>query len=94
MHRLPRVTLRDTMTFMSPISLQEIERDPRAFVHRIEAGEPLMIVRGDIAIAEIQPVSSAGKLPRPFGLAAGEFTVPDGFDLPLPDEVVRLFEGA
>jgi antitoxin (DNA-binding transcriptional repressor) of toxin-antitoxin stability system len=79
---------------MTPISIQEIERDPLAFVHRIKAGEPLLIVRGDIAIAEIQPLSPAGHPPRPFGLAAGEFTVPDDFDQPLPDEMVKLFEGA
>ena len=29
---------------------------------------------------------------RPFGLAAGEFAVPDDFDAPLSEEVLRLFE--
>ena len=33
----------------------------------------------------------AGK--RPSGLCAGQFTVPDDFDDPLPDEVLRDFEG-
>lgn len=28
---------------------------------------------------------------RPFGLAAGEFVVPDDFDDPLPDEVLEEF---
>ncbi|WP_254568916.1 hypothetical protein [Oscillatoria sp. HE19RPO] len=31
-----------------------------------------------------------GKL-RPFGLCAGEFTVPDDFNEPLPDAVIDLF---
>lgn len=78
---------------MTQISIQEIERDPLAFVHRIEAGEPLLVIRGGMAIAEIQPVSQTANLPRPFGLAAGEFTVPEDFDQPLPDEIVNLFEG-
>lgn len=30
---------------------------------------------------------------RPFGLAFGEFTVPNDFDDPLPDEIAELFEG-
>ena len=30
---------------------------------------------------------------RPFGLCAGEFTVPDDFDGPLPEQVLREFEG-
>lgn len=30
---------------------------------------------------------------RPFGLCAGEFIVPDDFDNPLPEEILRDFEG-
>lgn len=30
---------------------------------------------------------------RPFGLCAGEFTVPDDFNDLLPDEILSLFEG-
>ena len=29
---------------------------------------------------------------RPFGLCKGEFTVPDDFNEPLPDEILDLFE--
>ncbi len=28
---------------------------------------------------------------RPFGLSAGEFTVPDNFDAPLPEETFQSF---
>jgi hypothetical protein len=31
--------------------------------------------------------------PRPFGLAKGEFVVPEDFNDPLPEEVLRDFEG-
>ncbi len=31
--------------------------------------------------------------PRPFGLAKGEFVVPDDFNAPLPEEALRDFEG-
>ncbi len=30
---------------------------------------------------------------RPFGLCAGEFVVPDDFDDPLPEDILRDFEG-
>jgi hypothetical protein len=30
---------------------------------------------------------------RPYGLAAGEFTVPDDFDEPLPDDILADFYG-
>ena len=32
--------------------------------------------------------------PRPFGLAKGQFVVPADFNAPLPEEVLRQFEGA
>lgn len=31
--------------------------------------------------------------PRPIGLARGQFTVPDDFNAPLPEDVIRTFEG-
>ncbi len=42
--------------------------------------------------AELRPISSSKQL-RPFGLCAGEFTVPDDFDAPLPEEILSAFEG-
>ncbi len=44
-------------------------------------------------VAEIRPVFSNPKKPRPFGLCAGEFTVPDDFDAPLPENIIQEFEG-
>ena len=35
---------------------------------------------------------SVGEL-RPFGLCAGDFVVPDDFDEPLPDDLLKMFEG-
>jgi hypothetical protein len=31
--------------------------------------------------------------PRPIGLAQGQFTVPDDFNAPLPEDVLQAFEG-
>ena len=31
--------------------------------------------------------------PRPFGLCKGEFLVPDDFDAPLPEYIIKEFEG-
>jgi hypothetical protein len=44
-------------------------------------------------IAELRPIASTSKELRPFGLCAGEFTVPDDFDAPLPEEILSAFEG-
>jgi antitoxin (DNA-binding transcriptional repressor) of toxin-antitoxin stability system len=77
---------------MSTISVQEIQRDPLAFLHRVEAGEAFLVVRGDQPVAEVKPLTAAADQPRPFGLCAGQFTVPADFDRPLPDDILKEFE--
>jgi antitoxin (DNA-binding transcriptional repressor) of toxin-antitoxin stability system len=81
------------MANMTVISASEIERDPAGCLRRVEGGETLVVMRENRAVAEIKPVASQPQGPRPFGLAAGEFVIPDDFDAPLPDEVLDLFEG-
>lgn len=49
----------------------------------VKVGQPL---------AELRPISKNKQL-RPFGLCAGEFTVPDDFDAPLPEDLLGAFEG-
>lgn len=81
---------------MIRISLDDIQRDLLGYLHRVEAGETLLIVQADKPVAEIKPVShdaSAQQL-RPIGLAAGEFSVPDDFDAPLPDDLLASFESS
>lgn len=78
---------------MSTITLQDLAHDPATLLDRVEAGERLVVTRGGRPVAELRPVTPARLNPRPFGLAAGAFTVPDNFDAPLPDDVLREFEG-
>ena len=79
---------------MSTITIDEIERDPQAFVHRIEAGELLLVVNGTRPVAEIKPVSQLATGCRPYGLCVGQFVIPAGFDDPLPLEILEEFNGA
>jgi antitoxin (DNA-binding transcriptional repressor) of toxin-antitoxin stability system len=78
---------------MSTISVQDIQRDPSAFLRRVEAGETLVVLRDDCPLAEIKPLQPQSDGLRPYGLCAGEFTVPEDFDEPLPDELLKEFEG-
>lgn len=78
---------------MGTVSLQELQRDPDALLDRVEAGEHLVVVRGGRPVAELRPVLASQSRPRPFGLCAGELKVPDDFDAPLPEEILREFEG-
>lgn len=56
--------------------------------------ETINLFRPRRAIVTIldEPIQSATeKKLRPFGLCAGEFTVPDDFDDPLPEDILHLF---
>jgi antitoxin (DNA-binding transcriptional repressor) of toxin-antitoxin stability system len=77
---------------MLNVTVDEIQRDPLKYLRQVEAGETLVIVRADQAIAELRPITQSKQL-RPFGLCAGEFTVPDNFDAPLPEDLLNGFEG-
>ena len=78
---------------MSTITIQDVQNDPIACLDRVAAGETLLVMRESRPVAEIKPVVVLAAEPRPFGLCAGEFTVPADFDEPLPESVLRDFEG-
>ena len=75
------------------INLDEIQQDLPAYLQRAQAGATFVIVKAGQPLAEIRPVVSTAKYLRPFGLCVGEFSVPDDFDEPLPEQVLQEFEG-
>jgi antitoxin (DNA-binding transcriptional repressor) of toxin-antitoxin stability system len=78
---------------MLSVTVDEMQRDPSKYLRQVEAGETVIIVQADKAIAELRPILSSSQQLRPFGLCAGEFTVPDDFDAPLPGDLLNAFEG-
>jgi prevent-host-death family protein len=79
---------------MATITLHEIQQDVVGYLERVRSGETLVVTEKGQPLAEIKPLASApAKGLRPFGLAKGQFVMPDNFDDPLPEEVLRLFEG-
>jgi hypothetical protein len=61
---------------------------------RIVAKEPDKLpVKGSALLTILSGEGAAKMSPRPFGLAKGEFVVPDDFNAPLPEETLRGFEG-
>jgi antitoxin (DNA-binding transcriptional repressor) of toxin-antitoxin stability system len=78
---------------MTTIGVQDILGDPLTFLRRVEAGEAVVFVRDERPLAEVRPVAPAPTQPRPFGLCAGQFTVPADFNRPLPDDILEEFEG-
>jgi antitoxin (DNA-binding transcriptional repressor) of toxin-antitoxin stability system len=74
---------------MTQVNLQDLAHDPAALLDRVEAGESIVVLREGRAVAVLRPITPPQ---RPFGLATGTFTVPDDFDSPLPESLLREFE--
>ncbi|MBV9469453.1 MAG: hypothetical protein JO316_20615 [Abitibacteriaceae bacterium] len=78
---------------MLTISADEMQRDLPNYLRLVKTGETLVITQADEPVAEVKPVAPVTHEPRPFGLCAGEFVVPDDVDAPLPDDILDAFEG-
>ena len=78
---------------MATVTLDEIQRDFLGYLHRVQAGETLVIMQVDKPVATIKPIeTNQTQELRPFGLCAGDFRIPDNFDDPLPEEIIEQFE--
>ena len=75
---------------MRTINIHEAKTHLSRYVEEAAAGEEIIIAKAGKPVAKLVPLQ-----PRPqrrkLGIAAGEFTVPDDFDAPLPDDVLALF---
>jgi len=58
----------------------------------VAAGEEITITNRGVPVARLVPVPPK-KVQRVLGIYRGQFSVPDDFDAPLPDEIFDLFEG-
>jgi len=76
------------------MSIQEIEqaiaRLPRSEVALLS--QWLEKFEADLWNEQVERDLNSDQL-RPYGLCVGEFTVPQDFDAPLPEDVITSFEG-
>ena len=75
------------------ISMHEAKSTLSKLVQRAAAGEPIYIGAYGRAVVKLVPVDDSDKPVRVWGILKGKITLPDDLEEPLPDEVIRLFEG-
>lgn len=76
------------------VNVSEAKAQLTKLLQQAEAGEKVFISRRNEPIIELRPVAAKTERPKPrFGLCAGEFIVSDDFDEPLPDDLLRAFQG-
>lgn len=61
-------------------------------IERAANGEEIILARAGKPRARLVPLARDSKALRVPGKGRGRFTVKRGFDAPLPDEIVNLFE--
>jgi len=77
---------------MVQVTIHEAKTQLSQLLQRAAAGEEVVISKAGRPVARIVPFIEPKK-PRPLGLDAGRFRVPDDFNAPLPEEVLAAFEG-
>lgn len=78
-------------TRASEVNVHDAKTHLSRLLRRVAAGEEIVIARAGVPVARLVPVT--GRPERRFGIDRGLFEVPDDFDAPLPEAVLRDFEG-
>ena len=79
---------------MTVVTVHQAKTQLSKLIARAEAGEEIVIARGDKPAVKLTPVGKqTGK--RQFGAMRGLYDIPDAFFFdPLPEDELKLFEGA
>ena len=75
---------------MTEVNVHEAKTHLSRLLARVEAGEEIVIARNGRPVARLVRVETPPR--RLFGSDRGFFQVPDDFDAPLPEDVLRSFE--
>jgi prevent-host-death family protein len=79
---------------MKIVNVAEAKRRLSELLDRASKGERITIYRRNRPVAELVPLAEARpSKPRPFGLAKGQFRVPDDFDAPLSPAELADWDG-
>ena len=79
---------------MIKLNIHEAKTHLSKYLSKLKPGERILLCRHNRPVAEITPLPEVPVRPRPIGLARGKFSVPRSFFEPLPEEVLRTFEGS
>lgn len=78
---------------MTIVTIHKAKTELSKLLKRVEAGEEIIIARGDKPIAKLTPAAPPARKSRGYGAWKGKFTVPDSFFDPLPDDELDAWEG-
>lgn len=75
------------------INIHEAKTHFSKLLLRVMAGEEIVIAKAGVPVARLIPIESKKKMRTP-GSAEGQFVIAADFDDPLPESVLKQFEGS
>ena len=77
---------------MKKVNIYEAKTRLSQLVEEVASGQDVVIARAGRPVARLTRLSGTGRKRR-LGVLDGQFRIPDDFNRPLPDDVLRSFEG-
>ncbi|HKU98649.1 MAG TPA: type II toxin-antitoxin system prevent-host-death family antitoxin [Vineibacter sp.] len=74
-----------------PVTIHAAKTQLSQLIRRVEAGEEIIIARGDKPVAKLVPVQAPITPKRQFGSLKGQVALDDAFWDPLSDEELELW---
>ncbi|MEW5838987.1 MAG: type II toxin-antitoxin system Phd/YefM family antitoxin [Pseudomonadota bacterium] len=79
---------------MQAVNIHEAKTQLSRYVDRAAQGEEIIIARTGKPVARLTALAPKDDAPRPLGLGAGRFHLPDDFDALGQAEIESMFHGA
>jgi antitoxin (DNA-binding transcriptional repressor) of toxin-antitoxin stability system len=78
---------------MIHVDVPQIQAELPRYLERVARGETIVVTRDEEPVAELRPLFSRRKAPRPLGLGRGLGEIHPSFFDPLPDDGIDSFYG-
>jgi len=80
---------------MIQANIHEIKARLSEYLSAVEQGETVIIARRNVPVAELKPITPPRNTPRSIGQGPGQegYELPDSFWEPLPDNLLKGFNG-
>jgi prevent-host-death family protein len=73
------------------VNIHEAKTGLSKLIERVEAGEEIVIARAGTPVAKLVALKP-GRTRRRLGRLDGQFEIPDDFNRPLPESLLKAFE--
>lgn len=77
---------------MKRVNMHDAKTHLSRYLAELAPGETLVICNRNQPVAEVRPLARKARKPR-IGVSKGQYVVPDSFFEPLPDELLKAFNG-